>query len=516
MKKIIILIILFILCFSCFTFTVIFSESRQNQNVDSPFGMSGALSRPYIESDKVKHEEVLRGIHEKKEPYKEAQDIGVKWIRPNSDIYWRAVQRRLEDVIAGHFDWESIDDLHGRVPPGIGIFGTIDPLLWGVNKDPAFKPGTWEFVSPQEERNYLRFVREMVERYDGDGYKDMPGLKNPIKYWQIGNEAGLRPLFGIEERYLIKEVINKELDWKGFCHLVEITCKAIKESDPDTKVALAGLASGHPNPDDPLAQLMTVPPNIRERQEFYIPLLQNLHGKYIDIFDIHYYGALQEKGPDSYQWLALKDVYDLIRQKLNENGYQNTEIWFTEIAVPSQPFGEKFQAIHLVKRYIYALSLGVKKIFWWNIIEGEYPLEDPNRPSNHFGLIYDGIGSSDPGYGVKKLAYYSYKKMIEILERSDWGNIKTVQESDGVYIFKFSKNIKPIWVVWNENGEEKQINLNGIKSNKVKITKAVPEYESGKEIKDYSSAFTVEKITVADGKFSFAVADVPFFVEELQ
>jgi hypothetical protein len=40
----------------------------------------------------------------------------------------------------------------------------------------------------KDEAEYLRFLNRVVERYDGDGIDDMPGLTSPIKYWQIHNE----------------------------------------------------------------------------------------------------------------------------------------------------------------------------------------------------------------------------------------------------------------------------------------------------------------------------------------
>lgn len=35
---------------------------------------------------------------------------------------------------------------------------------------------------------YFNFVQHLVERYDKDGYNDMPGLTQPIHYWEFGNE----------------------------------------------------------------------------------------------------------------------------------------------------------------------------------------------------------------------------------------------------------------------------------------------------------------------------------------
>ncbi|MDD5491492.1 MAG: hypothetical protein PHV60_02265 [bacterium] len=511
-KQIIYYAILILLKSVCFSYSIYAAEQprAEQKSENAPFGMHGAFSRPFIKSDNVTHEEVLKRIHEDKTLYRHVQDIGIKWIRPGADIYWRAVQPSLEYVKKGRYDWRSIDDLYGRVPAGVCILGTFDPLVWGINSDPAFKPGTWEFASAEEEKYYIKFVKEVVERYDGDGYKDMPGLQNPIRYWQIGNEQAFRPLIGTRK-------VNEPLDWKGFSHIVEISAKAIKESDPMAKIALGGLASGYPLLNDPIAKLMDSPPGIREREEFYAPLLKDLNGKYIDIFDIHYYGSLQETSSEGWNWIFMKDVYTYIRQILNKNGYQNTEIWFTETAVPSEPSGERFQAMNLVKRFIYPLSFGVKKVFWWNMVEGEYPLE-VDKPANHFGLVYDGLGQGDPGYGVKKLAYYTYKIMVEVLAGSDWNKIETIHEKDGIYVFKITKQGKSVWVAWNENKVPSQFSVTGLKASKIKVTKTIPKANRGRELKeqDYPQFFEEEFIAVLKGKADINLTDVPLFIKEIE
>lgn len=522
MNKLTISIIVIILLFTaiigiCFIFqkpafpeeqkakTLIQKTQRQEIGQDSPFGMHGVYSRPFFTDDMTRIPgEMDKRTAEVKEPYKHVQDIGVRWVRLNSDIYWSMVQPTLEHRKNGIFNWTTIDMFHGRVPSDVNILGTIDARPWGSN-DPTFKPYTWDFADEEMERYYIKFVQETVERYDGDGIKDMPGLKSPIKYWQVSNEPALRPLVERwEDVETVRENLKKNLDPQGFSRLVEITHKAIKDKNPEAKIALAGLAGGH-------GFVSKDPLTFREVHEFYLPILKNLSGKYIDIFDIHYYG---DKGEyDEYQGMKL--AYDFFRRELDQNGYQNTEIWFTETAAPSnKPFGERFQAVNLFKRYVYSLSFGAKKIFWWNMIEGEGPLLADNQPSDHFGLIYDGIGNGDPGYGTKKLSYYTYKKMVEVLEGSDWDNMQTIQESDGLYIYKFTKNNKPIWVAWNDNSGEKTITISGISSSSVKITEAVPKYESGKDVADYSTAFNTETKTASGGKITITLGDKPVFVEE--
>lgn len=47
----------------------------------------------------------------------------------------------------------------------------------------------------------------------------------------------------------------------------------------------------------------------------------------------------------------------------------------------------------------------------------------------------------------------------------------------------------------------------------VHVTKTVPDYESGRDIKDYHSAFKTEKISVRNGKLSIKLTSLPVFIE---
>ena len=41
--------------------------------------------------------------------------------------------------------------------------------------------------NPNDWQAYEIWLKALIERYDGDGYNDMPGLKYPIKYWEVMN-----------------------------------------------------------------------------------------------------------------------------------------------------------------------------------------------------------------------------------------------------------------------------------------------------------------------------------------
>ena len=45
--------------------------------------------------------------------------------------------------------------------------------------------------APCDPESYALWLGAVVERYDGDGIDDMPGLQYPIRHWEIGNEPDM-------------------------------------------------------------------------------------------------------------------------------------------------------------------------------------------------------------------------------------------------------------------------------------------------------------------------------------
>jgi hypothetical protein len=227
----------------------------------------------------------------------------------------------------------------------------------------------------------------------------------------------------------------------------------------------------------------------------------------------------------------------MIRQDLDKIGYNNMEIWITETGTYTgrprdvggyAPFQtEKEQAVDLVRRMVYPISFGVKKVFWtWGIMD----CAASEGPDGYMGLIYNGKGPGNPGYGVKKLSYYAYKKLVEVLEGADWNNIQTIKEEQndayGIFLFKFIKNGNPIYVGWSEcfNAQKCstiKIDLRAELSfdsdvKAIKITEAVPKYKSGKEVADNRLAFNSETKAMDGGKTTITLKETPMFVEELK
>ena len=456
------------------------------------------------------------------ENYSYIKDLGAKWSREGYYLVWdwidsgrngnyKFTQAETPAVPDSSIQSQKInyDAQWLRVPENIRVVANICPFIINpINKAIGFKNETNELET------YQNFVEKAVERYDGDndygcalsspdcykqGDNQYPSAetikvfqKNPIKYWQVCNQ--------------VTEISSSRNDYVSiFASVQEKTYKSVKRADSSANVLIAGDSS----------------------KELYPEVFNKLGGKYIDIIDFHRFG-------NNYN---PKEDFDYIKSSLRSAGFDTSKLkfWMTETGTysgdPSSdanknlPYmSEKNQAGTLVKIYVSALSYGIDKIFWaWNIVEG---FSRDGGIFDYTGLVYDGCdfvsgkyqcGSNigyDKGRGVKKLAYYTYKKMVEILEGSDWSNIQTVQEKDGVYVYKFTKNGKPIWVAWNDNDSEKQVTIPDVNLSSAKITESVPNYSSGKEVKDYATAFKAETKQIINNKLTIILNETPVFVEE--
>ena len=80
--------------------------------------------------------------------------------------------------------------------------------------------------------DYLNFLTLLIDRYDGDGNNDMPGLKTKITHWEIMNEPEFEMFFkGTEEE---------------FVDIFIASSKLIKEKQKDSVIVMAGVAAMYP------------------------------------------------------------------------------------------------------------------------------------------------------------------------------------------------------------------------------------------------------------------------------
>ncbi len=362
---------------------------------DSPFGFHPATVPPDV-----------AGGHR----WACAREIGVRWHRPVVYAFWFLCQPTYDDYVDGVFRWAALDKSLGRVPEGINV-------MWNLSARSYTQPGSF---LPRDMEGYKRYVRAVVERYDGDHIDDAPGSP-VVHYWQVENEPNLARWTGTPEQY---------------AELLRHTYQAAKEANPRCRIVIGGVGGwtgSGPNS------------SLQGFRRFYLPVLKQLGGKGFDIFDYHWYGdALGE-------YRGWGEVHRQVRAALDRHGFEQVPIWITEMGSFSgspehnRPQSEAQQAADLLKRYVYPLSLGVEKVFWaFGLIEG---FKHDNGYFDHTGLIYDGRESNDRGRGVRKLAYFTYKLMTEKLEGKPYaGEIAGLPE--GVYAYRFGKEDRSVIVIW--------------------------------------------------------------------
>ena len=357
-------------------------------------------------------------------------DLGIRWIRLSgpSGVVWDA-----DEPEKGKYNWSRIDNC-------VSLFhkhnvNTVVTVLcfnkWDQGIGTLKVPGIPVTKLPKHLMEYQSFLKRVVERFDGDGIDDAPGSP-VIRYWQIENEPD-----GIGWR----DTPN------NFAKLVKISYKVIKETNPNAKVVLAGIAT----PDG--------------FYRFYAPMLEALakmkespDEKVFDVVDIHW---SLEAGGDyrAVKGHNMKTLVSDIRNKLDSLGYKNIPIWITEMSTycgkPSNPLPGVFlkeksevdHAAELVKSYVYPLSLGVKKIFWTYGLVDRHNLggQGVNNYFDTVGLIHNPLNE---GKSHKKLAYYSYKLMVDKLTGSS--NIIPLNLGEGIHAYKYLRDGKSVCVLWYE------------------------------------------------------------------
>ncbi|MDP7110825.1 MAG: hypothetical protein QGH45_02615 [Myxococcota bacterium] len=121
---------------------------------------------------------------------------GVTWARLADDLFaWGSIEESPPDGALHVYDWSCGDTaVAGFQAAGVtGLLAAISPRnAWAsvdVDDSGADPPADGD-VMPRAEHmdDYRAFIHALVERYDGDGVDDMPGLAAPVRHWTVGRE----------------------------------------------------------------------------------------------------------------------------------------------------------------------------------------------------------------------------------------------------------------------------------------------------------------------------------------
>ena len=295
--------------------------------------------------------------------------IGFKISSPNKTATINLIGASWTTLMWPHFTWGRIEK-----EPGIYDFSEMDNTVkiaqknniatlaelqpfadWDQAWDKNCKAKEHEYLcKPKDMQAYKRFVAKTVERYDGDGEDDMPGLKIPIKYWQIINEPDIK-----EDPYVIFFVGDEN----DYFEVLRESYLTIKDVCPDCKV-LQGAAAAVES----------------TFLSFWDKVFELGGTNYFDIANVHYVGIDIATG----KTVSLGDLSTLnvepFKELLDKRNIKKP-IWVTEAVLQSSSAKSSLQG---------ALSAGASKVFFVG-----FGVEE-SAPIGKYSADYKGIAELCP------------------------------------------------------------------------------------------------------------------------
>ena len=332
-------------------------------------------------------------------------DLGLTWMRPHPGPFsWDLV----EPSQGGGYDYSrtdamviSMQALDAPLVVTIWPYATWDQQYWIGQPDWEPSQGFSDELpvsryKPHDMEAYKAFVQALVERYDGDGIDDMPGLTMPIKYWEALNE----PETSDWERLNFFKG-----DASDYLEVLQATWEAVKAADPEAVVLQAGCTGQTPF-------------------TFWEDLLGLGGADYFQVGNLHSITpSLDTEDLNTGIWSELMQQYDI------------DSFWLTEVKIASgtydgQTLSEDDQARFIFKAYVRSFANGAQKIFYTDYRQGN----DAEADTKDASLV-----TND---GRFKPAWYAMHTLVQKLD--GFTAVETL--ADGQY--KFTVDERAVYVLW--------------------------------------------------------------------
>lgn len=396
----------------------------------------------------------------------------------------------------GQYNWGPLDALILEYQQA-GFTGLQLDLAalspWASSRQPAIGDAGDPFPKTEFQEAYSAFIANTVERYDGDGVEDMPGLIYPILDYGIEREfTGFWP--GSADEYV---------------QLLRIAYPAIKAAEPHANVLLAALLmvdifDGNPDPVELNRRLSKTPTYIRKS----VPEIQTILAacNSYDMVDFHSLGDYTEIPPTT-AW---------IRDQLDKNGCGQKPIWIgdafpmssligygglvpptpfspvnpsnrdavvamlTKIADPGTPdYSTDRNWIYaetstgLVKKIVISAGQGLRGINIGNLEDWKTGIVSVDKlavpmlgASMFMGLTNTSVTIKKPGgdlpfFGKEwsqarqasdlRPAFYALQLVIEKI--GHFTSVSRVDLGAGVWAYQFATLSGAVWVLWYDDGQ---------------------------------------------------------------
>ena len=280
---------------------------------------------------------------------------------------------------------------------------------------------------PDDLPAYAAWVTETVERYDGDGVDDAPGLIGKVRVWEIDNEPdlhhfvaprqeGSRPVFRSPGGFEPPEEYAEVAVW---------TARAIHAADPSAVVLLAGMWEAQtPRGQEYLRTVLSDPDVLTS----------------VDAINVHRY-------PKS----GVEAVWDAMGRA--GAAAPGKPVWITEVSTPSKGQStERSQAEDLINLVLGALRRGVPRVYWHALIEGPTYYQRDTMATVGRHLLVGAPGTAQRWHGIerwpephRKLAAWSLREFLVRFGGTPRHDVRTVQASPGAEALHIGNEVLVYW-----------------------------------------------------------------------
>ncbi len=168
-------------------------------------------------------------------------ELGATIVRGHTGAFPRTSMAEWNEETRAELDlW-----VRATAEAGLTPIGMVSP--WPANHTARH---TTAYV-PSDVAAYRAYVAAVVERYDGDGIDDMPGLTAPVRYWEVDNEPDLKftrtPRPAPREGTAAREVppVGTFCTPEEYAEVLLASSSAIRTAAPDSTVLAFGLLQPH-------------------------------------------------------------------------------------------------------------------------------------------------------------------------------------------------------------------------------------------------------------------------------
>lgn len=363
------------------------------------------------------------------------QELGVHWQRAHPGPFvWGLVEKE-----EGSYDWSEADLFVSEAQDHqVLLLATIWPYAdWDQQRCHEklagapfrFLPTLGDYrARPCDMEAYGDFVEAMVERYDGDGEDDMPGLVYPVKYWEVINEPDLEtdvPFF------------SGDPEGNDYREMLLFTAGVIREADPQAKVLNGGISALG-----------------AEQVSFWKTVFGGEGADAVDVVTVHAVietsvnnlkllnGVMSGMGMDQPVWVTeIRTARGEGSAGHEERGGAGTEQSFT----PEEVAAQERMSVELVKEFVAAFGEGADKLFYMGL-DNATPTAEAARLVN-CGVVIGGELEEDRLVledCVKQKPFFAFKTMAARLDY-----FESVEKlAEGQYLFMVEGH--PVYILWGE------------------------------------------------------------------